>query len=54
MGYYLAEWANGMRSEELSYMQHDKKPSWLPPNFICTMGATVRLWWENANAQGEV
>lgn len=54
MGYYLAEWVNGMRSEELSYMQHDKKPSWLPPNFICTMGATVRLWWENANAQGEV
>lgn len=54
MGYYLAEWANGMQSEELEYMQHDKKPSWLPPEPICTIGATVRLAWENANAQGEV
>lgn len=54
MGYYLAEWANGMQSEELEYMQHDKKPSWLPPEPICTIGASVRLIWENANAQGEV
>ena len=41
MGYYLAEWANGMQSEELEYMQHDKKPSWLPPEPICTIGASV-------------
>lgn len=54
MGYYLAEWANGIESESLNYMQHDVKPSWLPPNWICTLGATVRLWYENTNAQGEV
>ena len=54
MGYYLAEWANGIKSAELEYMQNDEKPSWLPPQVICTMGASVRLVWENFNAQGEV
>ena len=41
MGHFLAEWANGIESEELSYMQNDEKPSWLPPEPICTLGATV-------------
>ena len=54
MGYYLAEWANGRKSEELEYMQHDLKPSWLPPEWMCTLGAGVRLIYENTNAQGEV
>lgn len=54
MGWYLAEWANGIESESLAYMQHDKKPSWLPPEPICTWGAGVRLLYEGINAQGEV
>jgi len=54
MGHFLAEWANGIESEELSYMQNDEKPSWLPPEPICTLGATVRLIYEGFNAQGEV
>lgn len=54
MGHFLSEWANNIRSEELEYMKKDEKPSWLPPEPFCTIGAGVRLMYEGINAQGEV
>lgn len=53
LGVYLAEWACNIDSEELRYLQKTSKPNWCPPNIFKTVGATVRLAWEEFRAKGE-
>jgi len=54
LGVYLAEWACNVDSPELSYLQKTNKPCWCPPDPIKTVGATVRLGYEEFMAKGEV
>ncbi len=53
LGYYMADWACGVHSEELSYIQKNSKPNWCPPDPFKTIGATVRLKIEEIMAMGE-
>ena len=54
MGMYHAEWANGMNSDVLKFLQTDKKPTWLPPDPFKTVGAECRFVWEYLSAKGEI
>ena len=54
MGHYHAEWACGMDSEELRFIQRDKKPNRIPPEPFKTVGAEVRLMYEALSAGGEI
>ncbi len=54
MGHYVAEWINGMDSEELRFLRRIATPSHLPPEPLPTIGATVRLAWEEFNAKTEI
>lgn len=54
MGHYVAEWINGMDSEELRFLQRIATPSHLPPEPLVTVGATARLMWEEFNAKKEI
>lgn len=54
MGMYHAEWANGIDSDVLQFLQNDKKPTWLPPEPFKTVGAECRFAWEYMNAKGEI
>lgn len=54
MGHYVAEWINGIDSEELRFLRRIATPSHLPPEPLVTIGATVRLMWEEFNAKSEI
>ncbi|MCG8529729.1 MAG: FAD-binding oxidoreductase [Desulfovibrionales bacterium] len=54
LGVYLAEWACDVDSEELEYLKKTNKPSWCPPEPFKTIGATVRLAFEDLAAMGDV
>lgn len=54
LGVYLAEWACGVDSEELRYIRDTNTPSWCPPEPFKSVGATVRLAYEELRAKGEV
>ncbi len=54
MGHHMAEWINGMDSEELRILRRIATPSHLPPEPLPTIGATVRLAWEEFNAKPEI
>ena len=54
MGHYVAEWINGIDSEELRFLRRIATPSHLPPEPLVTIGATVRLMWEEFNAKTEI
>ncbi len=54
MGHYVAEWICGVESENLSFLQKIAKPNRLPPEPFTTIGATVRLMWEEFNAKKEL
>ena len=54
MGHYVAEWINGIDSEELRFLRRIATPSRLPPEPLPTIGATLRLMWEEYNAKSEI
>ena len=54
MGHYVAEWINGIDSEELRFLRRIATPSHLPPEPLPTIGATARLMWEEFNAKSEI
>lgn len=54
MGHYVAEWINGIQSEELDFLRRIATPSRLPPEPLVTIGATARLMWEEFNAKKEI
>lgn len=54
MGYYLAEWVSGIQSENLEFLKKIATPNKLPPEPFLTMGAELRLMWEEFNAKTEI
>ena len=42
MGHYIAEWINGIDSEELRFLRRIATPSHIPPEPLTTIGATAR------------
>lgn len=54
MGHYIAEWINGIDSEELRFLRRIATPSHIPPEPLTTIGATARLMWEEFNAKSEI
>ena len=53
LGVYLADLACGVDSEELRYLQKTSHPRWCPPDPFRTVGATVRLAYEELCSKGE-
>lgn len=54
MGHYIAEWINGIDSEELRFLKRIATPKWCPPDPFRTIGAEVRLAYEEFNAKSEI
>ncbi|MGO7135811.1 NAD(P)/FAD-dependent oxidoreductase [Rhizobium leguminosarum] len=54
LGLYLADMVCGIDSEELRYMSKTNTPSWCPPDPFRTLGATVRLAYDEYRAGGEI
>jgi glycine/D-amino acid oxidase-like deaminating enzyme len=54
LGYYLAEWINGINSQNLDFLKRISTPKRLPPEPFLTMGATARLIYEELNAKKEI
>ena len=54
MGHTIAEWINGIDSEELRFVRRIATPSNIPPEPLTTIGATARLMWEEFNAKSEI
>jgi glycine/D-amino acid oxidase-like deaminating enzyme len=53
-GHYLAEWISGIQSDELRFLQKISTPKHLPPEPFTTIGATIRLMWEEFRAGNEI
>ncbi len=54
LGVYLTEWACGVDSPELAYLQKTTNPNWVPPKIFSTLGASVRLAFEEVMAKGDI
>lgn len=54
LGNYLAEFICGKESAELDFILNHSAPSWIPPDPLRSMGARVRLSFEEHAAKGEV
>jgi glycine/D-amino acid oxidase-like deaminating enzyme len=54
LGYHMAEFIAGNKSETLDYIFNNSSPSWMPPDPLKTIGARVRLFFEQKLARGEV
>lgn len=54
LGYYLADLACGIDSEELRYLLKTSHPKWCPPEPIKTIAANIRMSLEEFNAKGEI
>ncbi len=54
LGHYMAEYINGISSENLDYILKTSKPNWIPPDPFRSMGVRTRLTVELAMAKGEV
>jgi glycine/D-amino acid oxidase-like deaminating enzyme len=54
LGLYLADMVCGIDSDELRYMSETNTPSWCPPDPFRTLGATVRLAFDEYRAGGEI
>jgi hypothetical protein len=54
MGAHQVDAINGIKSDILTYMQNDKKPSWCPPEPFQTIGAECRMLFEAAMARDEI
>lgn len=54
LGLYLADLVCGIDSEELRYLAKTNTPAWCPPDPLRTLGATVRLAYDEYRAGGEI
>jgi glycine/D-amino acid oxidase-like deaminating enzyme len=54
LGLYLADMVCGIDSEELRYLAKTNTPGWCPPEPLRTIGATIRLAYDESRAGGEI
>ncbi|MBI0139911.1 MULTISPECIES: hypothetical protein [Bartonella] len=54
LGFFLADLACGIDSEELRYLLKMCHPEWCPPEPIKTIAANIRMSLEEFNAKGEI
>ncbi|MCU9952033.1 FAD-binding oxidoreductase [Burkholderia sp. BKH01] len=54
LGYYMAEHINKIKSDNLTFIQQNASPSWIPPDPLRTAGARLRLARESGNAGGDI
>lgn len=54
LGYYLAELIAGEKSANLDFILATNKASYMPPEPLRSIGANLRLWWEQKNAAGDI
>jgi glycine/D-amino acid oxidase-like deaminating enzyme len=54
LGYYMAEYVTRKTSPTLDFIINSAHPSWVPPDPLKTMGARIRLSFEQRIAKGEV
>ena len=54
MGRAVAELINKEENENLAFILANATPSYMPPDPLRSIGAKIRLWWEQRNAKGDV
>lgn len=54
LGHYMAEYICGKQSPELDFILNHSVPSWIPPDPFRSVGAHIRLSFEEYMAKGEV
>ncbi len=54
LGFFLADFACGIDSEELRYLLKMCHPEWCPPEPIKTIAANIRMSLEEFNAKDEI
>ena len=54
MGRAVAELINKEENENLAFILANATPSYMPPDPLRSIGAKIRLWWEQHNAKGDV
>lgn len=54
LGHYMAEYICGKESSELDFIFKHSAPSWIPPDPLRSVGAHIRLSFEEHQAKGEV
>ena len=54
LGSYMAEYICGNQSSELDFILKSSNPSWVPPDPLRSVGARIRLSFEERLAKGEV
>lgn len=54
LGHYMAEYICGKKSPELDFILSHSAPSWIPPDPLRSVGAHIRLSFEERRAKGEV
>lgn len=54
LGHYMAEYICGKESPELDFILTHSAPSWIPPDPLRSVGAHIRLSFEERMAKGEV
>ncbi|WP_265087966.1 NAD(P)/FAD-dependent oxidoreductase [Psychrobacter vallis] len=54
LGHYMAEFICGKQSPELDFILKHAAPSWIPPDPLRSVGAHMRLSFEEHMAKGEV
>lgn len=54
LGHYMAEYICGKQSPELDFILTHSAPSWIPPDPLRSVGAHMRLYFEEHMAKGDV
>lgn len=54
MGRYLVDLIAKEGSENLDFILENTQPSYMPSDPIRSIGARIRLWWEQKNAAGDI
>lgn len=54
LGYYLADLIAGEKSQNLDFIIANNKASYMPSEPLRSIGAKLRLWWEQKNAAGDI
>lgn len=54
LGYYMADYISGIQSDELEFIFGNSNPSWVPPDPLKAIGASIRLNREYSNAGGDI
>lgn len=54
LGYYLADLIAGKNSANLDFILKHNRASFMPPEPLRSIGARLRLWYEQKNAAGDI